>query len=92
MNVEENKINYYVLGGQHFWKNYGGVKTLHSAKLLATKHEEYWDNWRAWRKPLIYRAEDCELCKAGVEEYIVPKGGTEPVARWDEYTSRWEVG
>ena len=57
------EIKYYVIGGQYEPYNCGGVYTLEGAKRLATKNEEYWDNWQGWHKPAIYKAEDCTLGK-----------------------------
>lgn len=63
------KINYYVIGGQYESICYGGTPTLIGAKRLATKNEEYWDNWQGWHKPRIYQAEDTEVIESydGVE-------------------------
>ena len=49
---------YQVIGGQYesFW--YGESDSLLGAKRIATKHEEYWDNWQGWHTPKIYLAED----------------------------------
>lgn len=38
------KINYYVIGGQYNYVNYGGCETLLGAKRKATQNAEYWDN------------------------------------------------
>ena len=80
------KINYYVIGGQYESICYGGTPTLIGAKRLATKNEEYWDNWQGWHKPRIYQAEDTEViescgritCNDGTE-IRVPIFGAEPV-------------
>ena len=80
------KINYYVIGGQYESICYGGTPTLIGAKRLATKNEEYWDNWQGWHKPAIYRAEDTEIiescgrisCYDGAK-IRVPVFGAEPV-------------
>lgn len=58
------KNNYYVIGGQYEYYCYGGTPTLIGAKRLATKCEEYWDNWQGWHKPSIYRAEDTEVIES----------------------------
>lgn len=75
------KINYFVIGGQYKFYNYGGSETLLGAKRLATKNMEYHDNWVGWVKPSIYRAEDC---RNGYPEY-----GSVPVAEWDDDSKRW---
>ena len=80
------KINYYVIGGQYEGICYGGTPTLIGAKRLATKNEEYWDNWQGWHKPRIYRAEETEIiescdrisCYDGTK-IRVPVFGAEPV-------------
>ena len=71
------KINYYVIGGQYESICYGGTPTLIGAKRLATKNEEYWDNWQGWHKPRIYQAEDTEVID-GVE-IRVPVPGAMPI-------------
>ena len=84
------KNNYYVIGGQYRYCNYGGTETLLGAKRLATKNEEFeefWDNWQGWNKPKIYRAEDCE-CHDG---YYYPVFGAMPVAVWNKYDGKWET-
>ena len=48
------QIRFYVIGGQYERVCYGGTPTLLGAKRLASKHEEYWDNWQGWHKPDIY--------------------------------------
>ena len=49
---------YQIIGGQYetSWK--GESDTLRGAKIIATRNQEYWDNWQGWRKPSIYNAED----------------------------------
>lgn len=80
------KINYYVIGGQYESCCYGGTPTLIGAKRLATKNEEYWDNWQGWHKPAIYKAEDTELVESSGRVTTrdgvlirVPKKFAEPV-------------
>ena len=58
------KNNYYVIGGQYESFCYGGTPTLIGAKRLASRNEEYWDNWQGWHKPSIYAAEDTELIES----------------------------
>lgn len=80
------KNNFYVIGGQYESYCYGGTPTLIGAKRLATKKEEYWDNWQGWHKPLIYKAEDTEEIESNgritTNDGVmirVPKYGAEPV-------------
>lgn len=49
---------YQIIGGQYESKWYGESDSLRGAKIIATKNEEFWDNYQGWRKPSIYRAED----------------------------------
>ena len=49
---------YQVIGGQYESIWYGESDSLLGAKRIATKHEEYWDNWQGWHTPKIYLAED----------------------------------
>lgn len=81
---------FYVIGGQYAGYNYGFRKTLHGAKILATRSEEYWDNWQGWHKPCIYRAEDCEKLTNFYGEQMLPIPEAEPVAWWDG--KKWEEG
>lgn len=52
--------SYQVIGGQYEQHWYGESDSLRGAKNIATRHEEYWDNYQGWHKPCIYRAEDCQ--------------------------------
>lgn len=47
---------YQVIGGQYESKWYGESDSLRGAKCIATRHQEYWDNWQGWHKPSIYLA------------------------------------
>ena len=47
------KDGYYVIGGHYSPFCYGHTKTLHAAKLLATKDSEYWDDLQGWNTPSI---------------------------------------
>ena len=51
---------YQVIGGQYESRWYGESDSLRGAKIIATRNEEYWDNWQGWHKPSIYLAEDVE--------------------------------
>ena len=86
----KKEIKYYVIGGQYTSYNYGGTYTLEGAKRLATKHEEYWDNWQGWHKPDIYKASDCSLGKNFFETTdFYPKEFADPVMYWDYKSKRW---
>ena len=81
---KENK--YVVIGGQYEPYYYGAYPTLIGAKRIATKNEEYWDNWQGWHKPRVYRIEDTEaITTKGWITYgdgstiRVPKGDAEPI-------------
>ena len=51
---------YQVIGGQYESVWYGESDSLRGAKCIATKNEEYWDNWQGWHKPRIYLSSDVE--------------------------------
>ena len=51
-------MKYCVIGGQYEVAYYGTKETLHAAKITATKNKEYWDNWKGWRTPSIWKEED----------------------------------
>lgn len=77
---------YQVIGGQYESKWYGESDTIRGAKIIATKHQEYWDNWQGWRKPSIYAAEDVveiesrgRITSCNGEMIRVPKDMAEPV-------------
>lgn len=77
---------YQIIGGQYESRWYGESDSLRGAKIIATKHEEYWDNWQGWHKPAIYDAEDViEIeSKGRITTYDgvmirVPKDGATPI-------------
>ena len=87
---------YQVIGGQYepYW--YGESDTLRREKIIATKHEEYLDNWRGWCKPNIYEAKDVEVITThGMITHNdgstirVPKDFANPVCLWNEENHRW---
>ncbi len=89
------QINYYVIGGQYEPYCYGGTPTLLGAKRLASKNEEYWDNWKGWHTPYIYKAEDTEVITSNGYitvpdgcEIRVPKEGAIPIVKVD---GKWIV-
>lgn len=85
------QVNYYVIGGQYNAYNYGGTKTLHAAKLLATKHGELWDNWQGYHKPKIYAAEHCVWTKNFYGIQMLPTPDARPVLIWDETAETWKT-
>lgn len=90
---------YQVIGGQYeqSWK--GESDTLLGAKRIASRNEEYWDNWQGWHTPAIYAAEDCSVikCRGWITMYdgsetIVSNDFAEPVAWKDRSTGKWVNG
>lgn len=75
---------YQVIGGQYKFIWYGESDSLQGAKRIATKNEEYWDNWKGWHKPKIYTREQCSKNK-------IPKPEEKewPVAEWDSNLKKW---
>ena len=72
---------YYVIGGQYNFHCYGGRDSIQAAKVLATKNEEYWDNWQGWRRPAIYAAEQVKVLDNG---NVVPSSDyAGPAYIWD---------
>lgn len=69
-----------VIGGQYQSYFYGFARTLHAAKLLASKNEEYWDNWQGWHTPKIYTAEDVEAVVNFYGPGYAPKPFCQPIA------------
>lgn len=55
---------YHVIGGQYesYW--YGETDSLHGAKCLAAKSEEYWDNWQGWHRPAIYTCDNVAVIES----------------------------
>lgn len=51
---------YQIIGGQYESHWYGESDTIRGAKIIATKNEEYWDNWQSWHKPNIYTSDNVE--------------------------------
>ena len=83
-------INFYVIGGQYFQYCYGGSETLRGAKLLAAKHDEYWDNMQGWHRPRIYAAADCVLADTEFHgEQMIHKAEALPVAEYDMDRKTW---
>lgn len=72
---------YQIIGGQYesYW--HGESDSLHSAKIIASRNMEYWDNWQGWNTPRIYLAEDCKIVESrgriltrDGEKIVVPVG------------------
>ena len=55
---------YHVFGGQYERCWYGDTDNLQGAKILASKHMEYWDNWQGFHKPDIYEAKDVRVVES----------------------------
>ena len=89
--MKKNEIRYYVIGGQYAYYNHGGAATIAGAKILATKNEEYWDNWQGWHKPSIYKAEDCEVWTNFFGTDYYPKTDADPYMVWDEQAGKWRM-
>ena len=77
---------FQVIGGQYESCWHGESDTIRGAKRIATQHEEYWDNWGGWHKPLIYSADDVEqivsrgrITTRDGELIRVPKPYAEPI-------------
>lgn len=85
----KDNSGYYVIGGQYARYNYGLKATLRDAKILATKKEEYWDNWQGWHRPQIYLAADCELRENFYGEQMLPAELAQPVAVWSYDEKKW---
>ena len=85
--------NYYIIGGQYRFCCYGSAETIRGAKLIAAKHDEYWDNWQGWHRPRIYAARDCREIETETGKMIVPdRDKTDPVipvAVYDWEKKRW---
>lgn len=87
---------YQVIGGQYESCWYGESDSLQAAKRIATKHEEYWDNWQGWHKPSIYNGEDCEdiesrgrITTSDGVMIRVAKAYAVPVCAWNSRTNQW---
>lgn len=84
---------YYVIGGQYEPYNYGWCRTLHGAKCLAAKCEEFWDNHQGWHRPYIWPAWECEMRTTFYRDYesVVPCMDAEPAAVWNRAEKKWDV-
>ena len=77
---------FQVIGGQYESVWYGESDSVRGAKIIATKHEEYWDNWQGWNKPGIYLADDVveieskgRITTSDGEKIRVPRAGMRPL-------------
>lgn len=87
---------YVVIGGQYEHHFYGTTDSLQGAKVLASRNEEFWDNWKGWNTPMIYAGKDCRIIETkGMitypdgREIIVPEEYARPMlakrdGRWVE--------
>lgn len=87
---------FQVIGGQYERHWYGESDSLHGAKIIAAKHDEYWDNWAGWHRPNIYCADDViiTIAKGMItyrdgEKIIVPRCDAQPIATYDHNTAKW---
>lgn len=78
---------YQIIGGQYEYCWHGEADTLQESKKIATKNIEFWDNWKGWHVPYIYRAADCKkiVCKGMItkcdgQTTIIPKRDAAPYA------------
>ena len=84
-------MSYCVIGGQYEPVYYGERKTLHAAKLLATRNAEYWDNWQGWHTPPIYRKED--TCEVETHGWVIyPDGIRVRIPNGDPYLVKGKHG
>ena len=94
--MNEKNYKYVVIGGQYESICYGCTKTLHQAKLLATKRLELWDNWQGFQKPVIYNFNDTEIVTVQAStiyrdgtEIRVPKFHKQPAFYWSTISKSW---
>lgn len=83
---------YVVIGGQYDSYFYGSFDSLHAAKICATQHEEYWDNWQGWHKPKIYSSRQVELVNNFYGKQYCPKYDATPLYVWDSEAKKWVSG
>lgn len=85
---------YQVIGGQYESAWYGESDSLHGAKCIAAKHDEYWDNWQGWRRPSIYLAGDVKEIESK-SRITTPDGViirvpiAEPTYKYDYNGNKW---
>lgn len=82
---------YQVIGGQYVYTRHGESDTLQGAKMIASKNKEYWDNWKGWNTPKIYKAADCTQGNPTEFNFsgVYPSPDAEPVAIC--VNGKWEV-
>ena len=59
------KTKWAVIGGQYNYICYGVRDSLHAAKMLATRSEEFHDNYAGFCVPEIWRIENTVMTEAG---------------------------
>lgn len=72
---------YQIIGGQYESIWYGESDSLLGAKQIASRHVEFWDNYRSWNVPKIYLSDHTEeieshgrILTSDGERIIVPTG------------------
>lgn len=85
----EKKYPYAIIGGQYRYYSYGLSKTLTGAKRKASECIEYWDNWKGWNYPRIYKTEDTEIVQGIYGRTRRPKEGAKPIYT-RIYGERWK--
>ena len=82
---------FLVIGGQYEACYYGAAETLMGAKRIASKHDEYWDNWQGFHRPKIYAAEDCVEVENFYGHGYAPDPDKRvfPVSAYDMDLSKW---
>ena len=80
---------YQVIGGQYESHWYGESDSLHGAKLIASKHREYWDNWQGWHTPNIYLSAD--VAETHRDGELIRYRTSGAYARYDEQRKHWLV-
>ena len=73
---------YSIIGGQYNIVKYGESDSLNGAKCIAQKNKEYWDNWKGWHIPAIYKTEDVETIGTFHEQ--------KPIAEFNMITKKWD--
>lgn len=84
---------YIILGGQHRWTFHGTAATLQTAKRIASRNGQLYDNGQGLHRPEIYFISDCtDDVNINGNLIIRPKYGAAPVAVWDRISKRWRNG
>ena len=80
---------YVVVGGQYNFRYYGESDSMIGAKRIATRNEEYWDNWQGWHVPSVYLSEDFRFDENGQLVPVEPERVVFPVAYRFHSDKRW---